>query len=176
MRFTKTPVEGTFVVDLEPHVDDRGSFARAFCAEEFHQAGIAFEVAQVNLSGTVQAGTIRGLHYIEQPPEQKFVRCVRGAVLDVIIDMRAGSPTRYVTHVVELDERGGRALFVPAGVAHGYQTLVDNVQFLYLTDFVFRPGLERGVRFDDPALEVTWPLPVSVVADRDRAWPLIPPR
>ncbi|PID96376.1 MAG: dTDP-4-dehydrorhamnose 3,5-epimerase [Actinomycetales bacterium] len=173
MIFHPTPVKGAFVVELEPNADDRGWFARAFCQEEFRAAGIDFVVCQANLSGTAAAGTIRGLHFIAEPPEQKLVRCTAGAVWDVMIDMRPESPTYRESFATRLDAASGAAVFVPAGVAHGYQTLTDDVQFLYLTDFVYRPGLEQGVRYDDPQLGAAWPIPVSVVSDRDRGWPSI---
>ena len=176
MRFTPTKIDGAFVVELEPHVDERGSFARAFCRREFNDAGIDFHVLQANLARTKLQGTVRGLHYQDEPPEQKLVRCLRGSVFDAIIDMRPASPTyRAVFHVV-LDDIDRRALFVPSGVAHGYQALVDEVEFMYLADQFYVPGLERGVRFDDPGAAIPWPLGAVGITDRDRTWPLLDPR
>lgn len=174
MKFTPTPIEGAWLIDLEPRVDDRGSFARALCLRELAEQGIRFAVAQANLAHTNTKGVVRGLHF--QPPpddEQKLVRCIAGAVHDVILDMRPASPTYRRMFEVRLDPHARRSLFVPAGVAHGYQALEDRTEFLYLTDQYYRPGLERGVRFDDPGLGATWPLPPNDLAERDRNWPLL---
>lgn len=174
MIFTPTAIEGAWMVDLEPRTDHRGSFARAFCLREFEAQGIRFSVAQANLAHTAHAGIVRGLHYQETPHEdQKLVRCVAGAVLDVIIDMRPQSPTYRAVHHVRLDTVQRRALFIPGGVAHGYQALEDDTEFLYMTDQFYAPGLEKGVRYDDPRLGVAWPLPSRDVAERDRRWPLL---
>lgn len=174
MLFTPTAIEGAWVVDLEPRVDSRGSFARAFCKREFEAHGIGFEVVQANLALTNQAGVVRGLHYQEPPhADQKLVRCVSGAVLDVIVDMRPLSPTYRAVFQVRLDARDRRALFVPGGVAHGYQALEDRTEFLYMTDQFYAPGLERGVRYSDPHLGAPWPLPPRDVAERDLLWPLL---
>lgn len=174
MKFLPTPIQGAFVIELEPRADDRGSFARALCLREFAAQGIEFHVVQANLAHTHRAGTVRGLHFQPAPDdEQKLVRCVAGAVHDVIIDMRAASPTFRSTFELRLDPEDRRSLFVPAGVAHGYQALLDHTEFLYLTDQFYRPGLEQGVRFDDPRLGARWPLVPREVADRDRAWPLL---
>lgn len=174
MKFIATPIAGAFVVELEPRTDDRGSFARAYCKREFAAAGIEFDIVQCNLARTHHAGVVRGLHY-QLPPEDdsKLVRCVAGGVLDAIVDMRANSPTRGKVFWHELNARNRLALFVPGGVAHGYQSLLDGTEFLYMTDRYYQGGLEKGVRFDDPALGVPWPLPARDVADRDRAWPLL---
>lgn len=175
MKFRPTPVAGAFVVDLEPREDERGSFARIFCAREFEVAGIPLPMAQANLARTRRAGTVRGLHYVPGT-EAKLVRCVSGAVLDVIIDVRPGSATLHQVFQIELNPVNRTALYVPAGVAHGYQTLADNTDFMYMTDTFYVPGLEQGVRFDDPALGVTWPLPPTGVMGRDLHWPLLPSR
>jgi dTDP-4-dehydrorhamnose 3,5-epimerase len=173
--FTPTPLAGAFLVALEPKVDERGSFARAFCKREFAAAGIAFDVVQTNLAVTAHAGTVRGLHY-QLPPaqESKLVRCLRGAVFDALVDMRPNSPTYRGVLWQRLDDESRLALFVPAGVAHGYQTLIDDTEFMYLTDQYYTPGQERGVRFDDPAIAVPWPLPARGVTPRDYAWPFLP--
>lgn len=174
MRFFPTPVAGAWLIELEPKEDSRGSFARALCLREFSAAGIRFSVAQVNLARTHKAGTVRGLHYQEPPhDEQKLVRCVAGAVHDVIVDMRPDSPTFRATFQVRLDADERLSLFVPSGVAHGYQALEDGTEFLYMTDAYYVAGVEKGVRFDDPSLGAQWPLPAGPVADRDRAWPLL---
>ena len=174
MIFTPTTIAGCFIVDLEPKVDHRGAFARAFCTREFEAAGIDFDIVQANLASTTNAGVVRGLHYQEPPAEErKLVRCVAGAVFDALVDMRPASPTYRRTFWLRLDTAERRALFVPSGVAHGYQALVDGTEFLYMTDQFYAPGLERGVRFDDPAIAIPWPLPARDVAERDRQWPLL---
>jgi dTDP-4-dehydrorhamnose 3,5-epimerase len=172
MIFTKLPIDGAFLIELEPRSDERGSFARAYCRREMEAQGIQFEVVQCNLARTHQAGVVRGLHYQEPPAEeQKLVRCLSGAVLDALIDMRPGSSTYRAVYHTRLDAENRRALFIPSGIAHGYQTLAAATEFFYMTDQFYAPGLERGVRFDDPKLAVPWPLPPRDVAERDRAWP-----
>lgn len=172
MIFTKLPIDGAFLIELEPRADDRGSFARAYCRREMEAQGIRFEVVQCNLARTHHAGVVRGLHYQEPPAEeQKLVRCLNGAVLDALIDMRPQSPTYRAVYHTRLDAENRRALFVPSGIAHGYQVLAEATEFFYMTDQFYSPGLERGVRFDDPKLGVPWPLPPRDVAARDREWP-----
>lgn len=172
MTFTETPIAGAFLVALDARVDPRGSFARAYCKREFAEAGIEFEVLQANLAVTAFAGTVRGLHY--QPgQEAKLVRCLRGAVFDAVVDTRPDSPTYLTAFWHRLDAERRQALFVPAGVAHGYQALADDTEFMYLTDQIYVPGREQGVRFDDPTAGIPWPLPARNVADRDRQWPLL---
>ena len=174
MRFTPLPIDGSFLVDLEPHTDHRGSFARAFCRREFAAQGVDFQVAQANLARTAKAGVVRGLHYQTAPAEErKLVRCLAGAVFDALVDMRPASPSYRKVFCTRLDSVQRQALYVPGGVAHGYQALVDDTEFMYLTDQFYAPGVETGVRFDDPALAIAWPLPPRDVADRDRAWPLL---
>lgn len=174
MIFVQTPIAGAWEIDVEPHIDQRGSFARAFCQREFHARGINFKPVQTNLASTRRAGTVRGLHYQEPPHEdQKLVRCVSGAVLDVIVDMRPDSSTFRAVHVVQLDAIARRSLFIPAGVAHGYQALRDDTEFLYLTDWFYESGVERGIRYDDPRLGIQWPVPPRDIAVRDCRWPLL---
>lgn len=174
MKFTPIDIEGAFLVELEPHVDERGSFARAFCRREFEDQGIEFQVLQANLARTNQAGVVRGLHYQDEG-EQKLVRCMAGAVHDVLVDMRPASPTHRNVVGTRLDRDNRLALFVPGGVAHGYQALEDDTEFMYLTDQFYTPGLEKGVRYSDPALAIDWPLTPRDVADRDESWPLLGP-
>lgn len=177
MKFTPISIQGAFLVELEPREDSRGSFARAFCLREFEQQGIQFQVVQSNLARTHQAGVVRGLHYQEKPAEeQKFVRCIAGAVYDVLVDMRPQSPSYRSVYAIRLDNHNRLALFIPGGVAHGYQALEDNTEFMYMTDQYYTPGLEQGVRYSDPALGVQWPLPPRDVAERDERWPLLEPR
>jgi dTDP-4-dehydrorhamnose 3,5-epimerase len=175
MKITPAGLPGVWVVDVEPHADSRGMFARTFCQREFEAAGLDPCVAQCSVAFNHRAGTIRGMHWVGEPVrEAKLVRVTRGALFDVVVDVRAGSPT-YLRHVaVELSADDHRALFVAAGLAHGYQTLADDTEALYQMNVPYQPGHARGVRFDDPALGIAWPLPVSAVSDKDRAWPLLP--
>lgn len=177
MRFIETALAGAFVVEPEPIADHRGFFARVFCADEFRQHGLTPAVAQCNLSRNVARGTLRGLHY-QVPPaaEAKFVRCVRGAVVDVIVDLRPDSPTHLQHVAVELTAAEHRALFVPECFAHGFQTLEDDTEILYQVSEFYAPGHEGGLRHDDPALGIDWPLPVSEISDKDRGWPLLADR
>lgn len=174
MIFTPVPIAGAFLVDLEPKTDPRGSFARAYCRREFADAGIPFEIVQANLATTARAGVVRGLHWQRAPAgESKLVRCVAGAVFDAIVDVRRDSPTRMRCWWGELDAERRQALFVPAGVAHGYQALVDGTEILYMTDAFYAPEHETGLRYDDPALAIPWPLPARDVTARDRGWRLL---
>src|SRR5262245_29845750 len=173
MRFTSTPLAGAFVVDIEPRGDDRGFFARAFCMREFEEHGLDARVAQTNMSTNVQAGTIRGLHYQISPAlESKFMRCIRGAIFDVIVDMRRDSLTYLQWFGIELTADANNALFVPKMFAHGYQALTGNCAVLYNASDFYTPHLERGIRYDDPAIGIRWPIPVTDVSTKDRSWPL----
>lgn len=174
MKFTPTSIDGAWLIDLEPRVDERGSFARAFCLRELAAQGLELAIVQCNLARTNREGIVRGLHY-QLPPaeEKKLVRCVAGAIFDVLVDMREASPTYRNVVGAQLDAASGRAIFVPSGVAHGYQTLGDHVDVLYMTDQYYAPGMERGVRYSDPALGVRWPLEPHGVAPRDQQWPLL---
>ncbi|MBW3619533.1 MAG: dTDP-4-dehydrorhamnose 3,5-epimerase [Actinobacteria bacterium] len=177
MRFTTTDVPPATVVDLEKREDERGWFARAFCADEYAEVGLTPVTAQTNMSLSRTRGTIRGLHFQTAPHEEaKLVRCLRGAILDVAVDVRPGSET-YLQHVaVELTEHDHRALHVPEGFAHGFQALTDDVLLVYQVSASYTPGAEQGLRFDDPALGIAWPLPVTDISDKDAAWPLLSER
>jgi dTDP-4-dehydrorhamnose 3,5-epimerase len=171
MIFHPTPLHGAFVVELEEHKDERGFFARAFCAREFEEHGLNPVTAQCNLSYNHRAGTVRGMHY-QLPPagETKYVRCLRGAIYDVIVDLRPDSPS-YLQHFgVELTQDNRTALFVPELFGHGFQTLRDDTEVLYQVSEYYTPGLERGARYDDPAFAIEWPLPVSVISQKDLGW------
>ncbi|MGF1509247.1 MAG: dTDP-4-dehydrorhamnose 3,5-epimerase [Myxococcota bacterium] len=173
MKFTETPLAGAFIVDVELRTDHRGGFARTFCQREFLEHGLKAVVAQCNLSFNHTKGTLRGMHF-QHPPaaETKLVRCTSGAVYDVIIDLRTDSKT-YLQHFgVELTASNRRALYVPELFAHGYQTLTDDAEVCYQVTEFYSPGNEGGLRYDDPALSIQWPLPVSVISDKDAAWPL----
>lgn len=170
MRFTATDLDGVLLVETDQHTDDRGWFTRVYCAEEFSAAGLEPCGVQTNLSFTRRRGTIRGLHYQDAAaPEPKLVRCVAGAIYDVVVDLRPGSPTIGRWIAVEL--AAGQALYVPPLCAHGFQTLTDDVLVLYQMGAAYQPAAARGVRFDDPALGIPWPLPVTVISPRDRGWP-----
>ena len=174
MIFVETKLQGAFVIELAPHKDERGFFARAFCQKEFAEHGLKPTIAQGNIASNRLKGTLRGMHF-QYPPaaESKLVRCTRGAILDIIVDLRPESPT-YLQHVaVELTEDNFRALYVPERFAHGYQALRDNTDTSYQVGEFYTPGTEGGLRYDDPRLGLSWPLPVSVMSEKDRVWPLL---
>lgn len=174
MIFTATPLAGAMVLDLERREDSRGFFARTFCADEFAAHGLLPRVVQCNVSYNDEAGTMRGMHY-QIPPaaETKLVRCTRGAIYDVIVDLRTESPT-YLQHFgVELSEHNRRALFVPELFAHGYLALTGGAEVTYQVGEFYTPGAERGLRYDDPALAIEWPMPITVISEKDAGWPLL---
>lgn len=174
MIFNNAPLVGAFVIDLEKLEDDRGFFARAFCAREFEEHGLKPVIAQGNLSYNHVKGTLRGMHYQREPaPETKLVRCTAGAIWDVIVDLRPDSPTYMQHYGVELSAANRRALYVPEMFAHGYLTLTDAAEVIYLVGEFYTPGVEGGFRYNDPSLGINWPVEVSVVSDKDAAWPLI---
>jgi dTDP-4-dehydrorhamnose 3,5-epimerase len=171
MIFVETELKGAYIIELERREDDRGFFARAFCQKEFEAHGLKPIIAQTNIASNRKKGTLRGMHF-QHPPaaETKLVRCTRGAILDIIVDLRPESPT-YLRHIaVELNEDNQRALFVPERFAHGYQALRDNTDTSYQVGEFYTPGSESGLRHDDPRLGLSWPLPVAVISDKDRAW------
>src|SRR5262249_2492604 len=171
MVFGKTALEGAFVIDLEPREDNRGFFARAFCQHEFTAHGLKPVVAQVNIGFNKKKGTIRGMHF-QFPPsaETKLVRCSRGAILDVIVDLRPESPT-YLQHIsVELTADNHRGIYIPERFAHGYQALEDNTETTYHVGEFYTPGAEGGLPYDDPRLGLTWPIPVEIMSAQDRQW------
>ncbi len=176
MNFSPLSVHGARLIESEFHVDHRGSFARAWCRREFSEAGIDVEFVQANLARTDSAGTIRGLHYQEEPhAEAKLLRCTRGAVYDVIVDIRPDSPTFMEWAGVELSSEDATRVFVPAGCAHGYQTLRDESEVSYLVSAFYTPRAEGGIRWDDPAFEVDWPMAPTEMSEKDRSWPLFDP-
>jgi dTDP-4-dehydrorhamnose 3,5-epimerase len=177
MIISKTAIEGVAIIDLEPRSDNRGFFARTFCVDEFHDAGLVTSVQQCNVSYNHRAGTLRGMHFQVSPhPEAKLVRCIAGAVMDIIVDMRPGSPTRFSHVAVELSAANRRALYVPPYFAHGYQTLVDGAEVLYQVSGSYAPAAERGLRWDDPDLGLNWPIPVLVISPKDASWELLAER
>jgi dTDP-4-dehydrorhamnose 3,5-epimerase len=171
MRFHETTLAGATLIEPEPHVDDRGAFARVFCVEEFADAGIPIEFPQCNLSVNDRAGTLRGMHFNVEPfGESKLVRCVRGAIHDVIVDLRPDSPTRFRHLGVDLTAGNRLALFVPAGFAHGFVTLVDATDVYYHMGAAYHPGSARGIRWDDPAIGISWPIEPTVMSDADAGY------
>lgn len=167
-------LQGAFVVDLEEKHDHRGFFARTFCGKEFEQHGLKPVVAQCNLSYNYKKGTLRGMHYqISPAAETKLIRCTKGAIYDVIIDMRPESPTFLQHFGVELSADNRRALYVPEMFAHGYQALTDDAEVVYQVGEFYTPGYERGLRYDDPFFNIQWPLKVTEISEKDMNWPLL---
>ena len=174
MRFIETRLTGAFIIEPELHEDARGFFARTFCAQEFREHGLETRFVQCSISRSRARGTLRGMHF-QLPPaaEAKLLRCTSGAVCDVIVDLRAESPT-YLQHMsVELSARNLRWFYVPQLFAHGFQTLEDETEVFYQISEFYAPAHATGLRFDDPALKITWPLAVSVISEKDRRWPLL---
>lgn len=174
MRFVETPLKGAYVVELDCIEDERGFFARCFCAGEFAQHGLDGMVAQCNVSFNRNAGTLRGLHFqIEPHAEAKLVRCTLGAIYDVIVDLRPESTTRYRWFAVELSAQSHTMLFVPKGFAHGFQTLMEASEVFYQMSECYHRESARGVRWDDPKMGITWPIRNPILSDKDRNFPLL---
>ena len=172
MIFRETQLAGAFVVDLEPHVDERGLFARTFCEREFAAHGLAVRYPQQNTSFNRSAGTLRGMHWQVAPhAEAKLVRCTAGAIYDVIVDLRRNSPTRLAWFAVELSARNRSALYIPEGFAHGFLTLEPETEIAYLMSESYAPEAARGMRFDEPRVGIEWPSPPVVISPRDLAYP-----
>ncbi len=170
--FTEAKMPGPFVIEPEKIGDERGFFARMWCQEELEARGLASCFVQSNLGFSQEAGTLRGLHYQVAPhQEAKLVCCIRGAVYDVIVDLRPGSSTYRQWVGTELTAQSHRMIYVPEGFAHGYQTLADHSEVLYFVTASYAPEAERGLRYDDPAVGIEWPLPARHVSDKDRSWP-----
>ncbi len=171
MRFTEL-LNGAYLIDIEPRGDERGFFARGWCAREFEQQGLVNRMVQANLSFNATAGTLRGLHFQREPhAEVKLVRCTRGALFDVVVDLRPDSPTYRQWAGAELSADNRRAMYVPEGFAHGLQTLCDDTEVFYQVSAFYAPQAEGGLRWDDPAIGIDWPLPVAQISDKDSAWP-----
>lgn len=172
MRFAATELEGVFEIELEPHSDARGFFARLYCPEEVTRAGLAFASTQINLSRNSAIHTLRGMHYQMEPhAEAKIVRAVAGALYDVVVDLRADSATRWRWIGRTLDARRGNALFVPKGFAHGFLTLEPDTDVLYQMGRPHVAGQARGLRYDDPRIGIAWPHPPAVISSADWTWP-----
>lgn len=172
MRFSATALPGVHLVEIEPQRDERGYFARTFCRDTFRQAGLVAEFPQWSVSFNQHRGTLRGLHF-QRPPhsETKLVRAARGAIFDVVVDTRPESPTCGRWFGVELSAMNGRQLYIPAGFAHGFQTLADETEIEYAISVPYAPGFGAGYRYDDPAFGIDWPLQVGTISPKDAAWP-----
>jgi len=174
MDFTPTRLEGAWIIDPSPHRDERGRFMRAWCAREFEERGIHFLPVQANMQFSPRKGTLRGLHLQIAPAlEAKLVRCTRGAIFDVAVDLRPDSTSFGQWCGVELTPESGRMLYVPEGCAHGFQSTEENSEAMYLTSAFYAPESCTGARFDDPAFDIQWPLSVSAISEQDRNWPLL---
>jgi dTDP-4-dehydrorhamnose 3,5-epimerase len=172
MIFTPTKLPGAFIIDLKKIEDDRGFFARTYCKNEFSEAGITADFVQANTSLSLKKGTLRGMHFQKAPyEEEKLVRCTKGALYDVIVDLRKDSPTFKQWIGVELTEKNHRALLVPKGFAHGFLTLEDNTEANYLVSQFYAPGAESGLRYNDPAFNIQWPAEITVISEKDKTHP-----
>jgi dTDP-4-dehydrorhamnose 3,5-epimerase len=177
MQFSETSLKGAFVIDVERSEDERGFFARSWCQREFEAHGLNPNVVQCNVSRNCRRGTLRGIHFQVPPHEEaKLVRCTKGAIYDVVVDLRSDSDT-FLQHVgVVLSEENHRALYVPEGFGHGFLTLSDATEVFYQMSQFFEPAAARGIRWDDPALSITWPEPIHLISERDRSYPDFQPR
>jgi dTDP-4-dehydrorhamnose 3,5-epimerase len=172
MIFTEADVAGAYIIDVEPHSDERGLFARTWCRREFQEHGLDTDVAQCSTSFNARTGTLRGLHLQAAPLEEiKIVRCTSGAIHDVIVDLRPESPSYLMHATVQLTMENRRMLYIPKGVAHGFQTLVDRTEVAYQMSEFFTPDHARGVRWDDPAFGIEWPIGECIMNERDRTYP-----
>lgn len=171
MKFTETKLKGAYIIDIKPIGDDRGFFSRAWCAKEYEEIGLKTQLAQANLSFNKMKGTLRGLHrQIEPFSEVKIVRCTRGALYDVIVDLRPNSPTYKEWIGVELTADNHRMLYVPDNFAHGFQTLEDDTEAFYMVTEFYTPDAERGARWNDPAFGIEWPTAVTTISEKDQSW------
>lgn len=172
MIFKETKLKGAYSIDLEKREDDRGFFARIWCRDEFSKHGLNTKLVQGNMSYTAKKGTLRGLHYQVSPfQETKVIRCTRGALFDVIIDMRSNSPTFKQWIGVELSASNYRMLYVPEGFAHGFVTLQDDTEATYLVTEFYNKESERGIRYNDPSINIQWPIAIEHISEKDNSWP-----
>jgi dTDP-4-dehydrorhamnose 3,5-epimerase len=177
VKFSQVPVQGAWFIEPTPHQDFRGRFMRAWCANEFAQNGIKFTPAQANMGFSHSRGTVRGMHYQVSPADEaKLVRCTRGSMFDVVLDLRPGSPSYLSWFGTQLSAENGRMLLIPEGCAHGCQSLEDNTEYLYMASCEFSPNHAKGVRHDDPAFKIEWPILTTVISEQDRNWPLSQPQ
>jgi dTDP-4-dehydrorhamnose 3,5-epimerase len=174
MRFTETELKGVWLIEPTPVVDDRGSFTRLFCEKEMADCGLATRFVQHSRAHSVKKGTLRGLHFQNDPyAEVKLVSCVHGAIFDVVVDLRPNSSTRYSWLGFELTPQNMRQVYIPAGFAHGLQTLTDDAEVSYLISQFYTPQVSAGARYNDPAFSIAWPLMPTAMSERDRTWPLL---
>jgi dTDP-4-dehydrorhamnose 3,5-epimerase len=172
VKFTETSIAGAWLVALEPRSDERGSFARSFCTAEFAQHGLETTYVQQNVSRSAKTGTLRGMHFqLGDHAEVKLIRCAVGAIFDVLVDIRPQSPTYGAWFGAELSGDNNVQMYAPAGVAHGFITLTNDVEVTYLVSRAYAPGHEGGLRYNDPAIGIVWPTAVTVIAPKDEAWP-----
>lgn len=172
MNFTKTPLAGAYVIELERRNDERGFFARTWCADEFAEQGLKTNLVQQNMSLTIKKGTLRGMHFQKTPhAETKVVRCTRGAIYDVIIDLRPDSPTHRQWFGIKITSVDYNMVYVPEGFAHGFVTLEDHSEVSYLVTAFYTPEADSGVRYNDPAFNIQWPIPIVSVSDKDASFP-----
>lgn len=175
LQFHPTRLRDAVLIELDPARDKRGFFARTFCMDEFAAHGLETNYPQHSISESTRRGTLRGMHYQRDPhSEAKLVRCTRGAILDVIIDIRTNSPTFRLWQEFELSPVNGRQLYIPRGFAHGFQTLSDDSEVSYLISAQYKPEAAHGIRYDDPAFEISWPLSVTEISEKDLLWPDFP--
>jgi dTDP-4-dehydrorhamnose 3,5-epimerase len=171
--FSETKLKGAFVIEIQKLTDNRGFFARSWCQNEFSEHGLTARILQVNISYNIKKGTLRGMHYQATPYEEtKLVRCTKGAIYDVIIDLRPDSPTYSQWIGVHLTADNYKMLYVPENFAHGFQVLEDNTEATYQVSQFYTPGSERGIRWDDPKFGIDWPMEVRVISEKDESWPL----
>lgn len=175
MIFNQLPIKNAFLIELQPHSDERGFFARAFCKEEFRENGLSDEFVQANVSYNSTRGTLRGIHYQDAPhSEAKLVRCTQGSLFDVIVDLRRNSDTFGKWFGVDLTDKNHLALYIPEGCGHGFETLEDFTEAFYMVSARYEPRSEGGVRWDDPSISIDWPIsPPTVISDKDSSWPLV---
>ena len=172
MNFNSTDIDGLYYVDIDRLKDQRGFFGRAFCRQEFEEIGLDSEICQANISYNKSAGTLRGMHYQKHPyQESKFIRCIRGSIYDVVIDLRKDSPTYCHSFGIELNDENRTALFVPKDFAHGFVTLADDTEVIYMVSQSYVPNAEEGIRWDDPFFAIDWPINPSLVSPKDAQWP-----
>ena len=174
MHFIETGILGASLIKPSPHRDERGTFMRAWCSNEFSKHSIDFSPVQSNLGFSNKKGTLRGMHFQVAPAlEAKLVRCTRGSIFDVVLDLRPDSPSHGKWYGAELSAENGNMLYVPENCAHGYQTLEDDTEVFYMASEFYTPSAARGARFDDPAFGIQWPLAATMISDQDRNWPLV---
>jgi dTDP-4-dehydrorhamnose 3,5-epimerase len=174
MIFTESPLRGAYIIDITRAEDERGFFARSFCAEEFAAHGLAAHMSQCSVSFNAKRGTLRGLHFQASPhDEEKLVRCTAGAIFDVIVDVRAESPTHRQWFGAELTAANRRSLYIPKGCAHGFMSLADDTEVFYMISVPYAAGFAKGLRWNDPVLDIRWPMEPAVISERDAEYPLL---